>query len=300
MSIFSDIMEGVRTTLVGLKVTVPYIWRKPVTLQYPHERLDLPERARNRLYVNMDDCIGCDQCSRACPVNCIAIETAKAVEGDSPGVTSNGKKKALWVTRFDIDIAKCCYCGLCTFPCPTECIKMTDVFEFAEQERNNLIYSYITLAPEEIQEKLALEKGGDAALAARKSAAKGAEAGAPAAAAPTAAAAPSGAAPAPTEADMPGIYIPPGADAEKVARLKEIQMKMATARAKARHEAASAAAAPAAEAPAAQASAPAAATEAAAPAAAAATSAEDDPGKEARIAAWKEKIAALKRERGEL
>ena len=83
-------------------------------------------------------------------------ETAKAIESDPVGVTSNGKKKALWVTRFDIDIAKCCYCGLCTFPCPTECIKMTDVFEFSEQERNNLIYSYITLTPEEITQALSL------------------------------------------------------------------------------------------------------------------------------------------------
>ena len=127
MSILSDILSGVKTTLAGLRVTVPYLRRAPVTTMYPHERLELPERSRNRLYVNMDDCIGCDQCARACPVNCIDIETVKAVEGDSPGTTSNGKKKALWVTRFDIDIAKCCFCNLCTFPCPTECIVMTDV-----------------------------------------------------------------------------------------------------------------------------------------------------------------------------
>jgi NADH-quinone oxidoreductase subunit I len=296
MSIFSDIYEGVKTTLVGLKITVPYIWKKPVTTMYPHERLELPERARNRLYVNMDDCIGCDQCSRACPVNCITIETAKAVGGDNPGVTSNGKKKALWVTRFDIDIAKCCYCGLCTFPCPTECIKMTDVFEFAEQERNNLIYSYITLSPDEIEEKIAMEKGGDAAVAARKAAAKGgapaagaAAAGAPAAGAPAAAAAPAA-------AETVGIYFPPGADADKLAKLKDIQAKMTAARAKRLAEAP--APAPAAAAPAVEAEAEAAAPAAAAPAAAA-TSAEDDPGKDARIAAWKEKIAALKRERGE-
>jgi NADH-quinone oxidoreductase subunit I len=295
MSIFSDIYEGVKTTLVGLKITVPYIWKKPVTVMYPHERLELPERARNRLYVNMDDCIGCDQCSRACPVNCIAIETAKAVGSDSPGVTSNGKKKALWVTRFDIDIAKCCYCGLCTFPCPTECIKMTDVFEFAEQERNNLIYSYITLSPEEIEEKILMEKGGDAAILARKAAAKG---GAPAAAGASAPAGAPAAAAAPPADPGFGIYIPPGADAEKVAKLKEIQAKMAVARAKRLAETPAAAPAASASAPAAaEAEAPAHAP--AATASAAATSAEDDPGKEARIAAWKEKIAALKRERGE-
>ncbi len=101
----------------------------------------------------MDDCIGCDQCSRACPVSCIEIETVKSIPGDELGTTSNGKKKALWVTKFDIDIAKCCYCELCVFPCPTDCIYMTDVYEFSEFERNNLIYDFVTLTKDEIAEK---------------------------------------------------------------------------------------------------------------------------------------------------
>jgi NADH-quinone oxidoreductase subunit I len=113
----------------------------------------MPERERNRLYVNMDDCIGCDQCARACPVSCIEIETVKSVPGDDLGTTSNGKKKALWVTKFDIDIAKCCYCQLCVFPCPTECIYMTDVYEFSEFERENLVYDFKTLTQAEIEEK---------------------------------------------------------------------------------------------------------------------------------------------------
>lgn len=172
MNILSDIWQGVKTTLVGLKITIPYIWKKPVTKEYPHVRIELPPHSRNRLYVNMDDCIGCDQCSRACPVNCITIETAKSVAGDNPGTTSNGKKKSLWVTRFDIDIAKCCYCGLCTFPCPTECIQMTNVYEFAEEERNNLIYNYITLTPDEVSKKIAMAGQADSDVAAAKSGAK--------------------------------------------------------------------------------------------------------------------------------
>ena len=273
MSILSDIWEGVRTTLIGLRVTVPYIWRRPVTLQYPHERPDLPERTRNRLYVNMDDCIGCDQCARACPVNCIDIETAKSVGEDSPGVTSNGKRKALWVTRFDIDIAKCCYCGLCTFPCPTECIKMTDVFEFAEQERNNLIYSYVTLTPAEILEKIATSEEAERELAEQKKAA---------AAAPKPAAA--AAAPAATPAAAATV-----ADPEKAAKLAELQAKMAAA--KAAKE--GGAAAPAAAAPAAAPAAP-----AASPANGGAPNGDADAEKAARVAAMQAKIAAAKQAAG--
>ena len=60
-----------------------------VTLQYPEERWPRPERdigfehekynvIRSRLHVDIDDCIGCLKCERACPVDCIKIDTIKA------------------------------------------------------------------------------------------------------------------------------------------------------------------------------------------------------------------------------
>lgn len=70
---------GIYTVLVGMKVTLSHLFKPKVTIQYPDVRVQLPERARNRLYVNIDDCIGCDQCARACPVDCIEIETVKAL-----------------------------------------------------------------------------------------------------------------------------------------------------------------------------------------------------------------------------
>jgi NADH-quinone oxidoreductase subunit I len=151
---FSNIFNALSTVWTGMKITFKHLFVPSVTIQYPDVRLQLPERERNRLYVNMDDCIGCDQCARACPVNCITIETVKSIPGDDLGKTSNGKKKALWVTRFDIDFAKCCYCQLCVFPCPTECIYMTDVYEFSEFDRDKLIYEFSTLTKEEKREKL--------------------------------------------------------------------------------------------------------------------------------------------------
>jgi len=153
MQYFRNIYQSLSTIFTGMKVTLKHLFEPAVTIQYPDVRLTLPERERNRLYVNMDDCIGCDQCARACPVNCITIETVKSLPTEDLGKTSNGKKKVLWVTEFEIDFAKCCYCQLCVFPCPTECIYMTDVFEFSEYNRDNLKYNFSTLTPEEIVEK---------------------------------------------------------------------------------------------------------------------------------------------------
>jgi len=168
---FGSIFQSLWTVLIGMKVTFRHLFTPAVTIQYPDVKLKLPERARNRLYVNMDDCIGCFQCDMACPVDCVSIETVKALPTDDLGATSTGQKKRLWVTKFDIDIAKCCYCGLCVPPCPTECIKMTDVYEFSEYERSNFVYSFSTMTPAEVADAKAKLAAYDKEQAAIKAAA---------------------------------------------------------------------------------------------------------------------------------
>lgn len=177
---FNNIWMALSTAAIGMKTTIRHLFTPAVTIQYPDVKLKLPERARNRLYVNIDDCIGCDQCAMACPVDCISIETIKGTPDQDLGVTSTGQKKRLHVPVFDIDIAKCCYCGLCVYPCPTECIMMTDVYEFSEFDRQNLNYHYSRMSPEEItvaKEKL---RKADEEAAAKKAAAAAAVAAKPA------------------------------------------------------------------------------------------------------------------------
>ena len=168
---FGDIYSGVKTALIGMSITMKHLFSPAITIQYPDEKMKLPERARNRLYVNMDDCIGCDQCAMACPVDCINIETIKSTPEDNLGTTSTGQKKRLYVSEFTIDIGKCCYCGLCVPPCPTNCIKMTDVYEFSEYDRHNLIYSFSTMTPAEIETAKAKAKKAEEEAAVKKAAA---------------------------------------------------------------------------------------------------------------------------------
>lgn len=147
---FYNIFHSLYTVVVGMKITIKHIFTRSATVQYPTVKMKIPDRARNRLYVNIDDCIGCDQCSMACPVDCITIETIKSTPDVDLGLTSKKTKKRLYLPQFDIDIAKCCYCGLCVWPCPTECIVMTEVYEFSEYDRKNLIYSFSNMNGEEI------------------------------------------------------------------------------------------------------------------------------------------------------
>ncbi|MCE9583678.1 MAG: 4Fe-4S binding protein [Planctomycetes bacterium] len=167
---------------------------KPCTLEYPDEKVRLPARSRMQLFNRFEDCIGCSMCAMACPVDCIYIDTVKAPKADAMpekylGKTKDGKEKKLYVTKFDIDMAKCCYCNLCTFPCPTECLTMTPRFEASVMNRNDLVYHFSPMTKDEVErvnkaaeiEKHAAEAAKVAAAAAKAAAPKPA---APAPAAP--------------------------------------------------------------------------------------------------------------------
>lgn len=122
------------------------------TIQYPHQKLPIPEVGRYQLDVEIDDCIVCDLCAKICPVDCITIESIKSTTG-SIGETSDGSKKLLYAAKFDIDMAKCMYCGLCTIVCPTECIIMTNQYDRTVFELKNLNYEFADMAPEDAAEK---------------------------------------------------------------------------------------------------------------------------------------------------
>jgi len=140
-----------------------------VTIQYPIQQTPLPQVGRYRLHLETEDCIGCDQCARICPVDCIDIVKIKAV--DDLGQTSDGTKKKFHLPVFDIDMAKCCYCGLCTVVCPTECLTMTPVYDFAERDRDNFVYHFGNQTPDEARQVVARLQALEAEKAAAKAAA---------------------------------------------------------------------------------------------------------------------------------
>ena len=173
--------------LSGMSLTMHHLRNKKdlvATLQYPNEKWPLPERnigfdhqdynvIRSRLHVDIDDCIGCLKCERVCPVDCIKIETVKVEKGtDIPdiqhtGITSKGTKKALLVQRFDIDMTECCYCNLCVYPCPEECIYMTGGpnshkhpidYEFSQFDRGDMIYRFAKDVSDEQVDKITGDK----------------------------------------------------------------------------------------------------------------------------------------------
>src|SRR5439155_15923451 len=84
------------------------------------------------LEVDLEICTACLACERACPIDCIVIDATK-------DKTAGG----LVMTRFDIDMAKCMYCGLCSEPCPTGAIHHTLAFEGADYSLESMVRKFV-------------------------------------------------------------------------------------------------------------------------------------------------------------
>ncbi|OUR96517.1 hypothetical protein A9Q84_09210 [Halobacteriovorax marinus] len=144
---FLNIYRAVTSVSKGMMITMKYAYGvKPVTIEYPEVREVLPENSRSRLYNDAENCISCYQCAVACPVDCIYITATKRDKDADKIKTSNGTAIRLDLVQYTIDTALCCYCGLCTTVCPTECLTHTTDYEFSQYTLDSMKYDY--LAPD--------------------------------------------------------------------------------------------------------------------------------------------------------
>ena len=139
---FKNITTSATTIAKGMMVTWKRLTKPSITLQYPQEKWVMPERTRGRLFNKMEDCIGCKQCARDCPVDCIFIDIEKRGKDEPLVFAADGTQIKLRTYRFDIDMSLCCYCGLCTYPCPTHCLTMSSEYEYAVSDRRDLVYRF--------------------------------------------------------------------------------------------------------------------------------------------------------------
>jgi NADH-quinone oxidoreductase subunit I len=103
-------------------------------VQYPRERLPLPERYRGLPFLIYEEedgtrkyrCTACGMCARVCPPQCIWIERATDPETGKP---------LREPARFFIDVGICMSCGFCAEFCPFDAIKMGHEIEITQFDK---------------------------------------------------------------------------------------------------------------------------------------------------------------------
>ena len=119
--------------VTGMALTLRYMFRKKITINYPFEKGPLSPRFRGehalRRYPNGEErCIACKLCEAVCPAQAITIESEPRADGSRR------------TTRYDIDMVKCIYCGLCEEACPVDAIVEGPNFEYSTENREELLY----------------------------------------------------------------------------------------------------------------------------------------------------------------
>ena len=119
----------------GLTVTIRHLFRHPVTVQYPEQRLNTSRRIRgNELIWSEVKCTGCATCAKACPQGAINIVTSvKPAENK------------YFVEKYQVDTGYCIQCGLCVEACPYEALYMGYAYERAKYRRGEVVQGKETM-----------------------------------------------------------------------------------------------------------------------------------------------------------
>lgn len=128
----SGVLKGMVVTAKNL-VGSYFDPKRLVTVQYPEERMPLPENSRSVPFLIYDGqdpeaglrCVACLTCEKECPPNAISI----VMQRDEKGKPVKQPKV------FEIDISACMSCGICVETCPFDAIKMDNTYDHSSFER---------------------------------------------------------------------------------------------------------------------------------------------------------------------
>ena len=124
----------------GFGVTFGTMFKPVVTEDYPKNPEQPAKRYHGRHQLNrhpdgLEKCVGCELCAWACPADAIYVEGGDNTEEArySPGER--------YGEIYQINYLRCIGCGLCVEACPTRSLTMTNFYELADDNRQDLIFT---------------------------------------------------------------------------------------------------------------------------------------------------------------
>jgi len=117
--------------LNGFRITMRNWMRGPITVQYPEQRLELPERARWTVTPKYNEdgtpkCTACLICEKECPDHVLRLDVSKLEDGTKH------------IDKYVYEVGACMMCGLCTAACPFDAIYMSHEYELASRYASDL------------------------------------------------------------------------------------------------------------------------------------------------------------------
>jgi formate hydrogenlyase subunit 6/NADH:ubiquinone oxidoreductase subunit I len=117
------------------KVVMKNLFQKPMTLQFPYEKLEPVEGYRGRLLLDLEKCIGCGSCVRACPNRALElVELSEEFKEKNPHINPKKKYPKYYQSR-------CGYCALCVESCPVDALQTTPAAMISVMDKSAVIYS---------------------------------------------------------------------------------------------------------------------------------------------------------------
>lgn len=112
------------------------LFKKPATVRYPAEKLEMPEKIRGKIVFDPAACIGCKMCERDCPAGAIKITKIADKQFEA-----------------EIRLDKCIYCAQCVDSCPRKALRFTSEIELAGPKADKLKAVYRGKPVDGAQEK---------------------------------------------------------------------------------------------------------------------------------------------------
>lgn len=115
MSYLKEVWSGFSSLIEGMAVTLRHMFKKPVTVLYPHQEI-ASKQFKGPISFVVDEtdgnhlCIACNACIKACPSRCMALKVDKNAHGERI------------LTDFKVDYMLCSLCSICIDVCPTDAL----------------------------------------------------------------------------------------------------------------------------------------------------------------------------------
>ena len=121
----------------GFALTFKHLFRKPITVNYPDQKVPMFPRYRGKQVLMRDEnglekCVACGLCAVACPADAIYLEAA-----ENDGTVMAGPRYA---SIYQIHKTRCIFCGYCEEACPVSAIFMGKDYELAVYSKDDFVW----------------------------------------------------------------------------------------------------------------------------------------------------------------